>query len=207
MDEITSKLSKVQINEEARADKRCVDSFCKLDDEIDIGSFVLSSYFTSVCDVMLDKEMNVKTGKKKRKTDIVFRPNIEVELWESHTEWIYVITCDSKIMKIGGTRTGLKARTQSYLCGRPEYRKNGTCSTTNYTLYTSILNLLREGCKVEMFARQLRSYTVTINDFGFEDIEMPVQIYHAFESKVLEAYKKQTGHYPILSNNCDKRFT
>jgi hypothetical protein len=190
--------------ESSSKDKRCITSIDQIKTHIKIKDFSMSSCFTKVAEVKIDNELNSK-GTKARLTDIKFSPCIDIEEWKEHAEWIYIITCDEYIIKIGGTRTGLHGRTGSYLCGRPEYRKNGTCSTTNYTVYQSILNLLIAGHEVAMYAKKLKRYSIKAEEFDMT-FEVPVQVFHAFETKVLEAYKKQQGKYPFLSNNKDKRF-
>jgi len=179
-------------------DKRCVTTIESIVPTIQFETFVESKYFTKVCDVVEDVET--------RKTKIRFDPVISKDEWKKHSEWIYVITCDNLVVKIGGTRTGLLGRTQSYLCGRPEFRKKGTCSTTNYVLYTSLLALVEKGHKVEMYAKKLKPYVINVSEFEQEVVDVPVQIYHVFETKMMESFKKQFGNYPVLSANCDKRF-
>lgn len=203
MDELTAQLDNLVVGK--KQDKRIIHTFSQLDTELSISDYNMSGYFHKVCDVVVDDDQHLN-GKKKRKTEIKFSFCIDNEEWKNHTEWIYIFTCDDKIMKIGGTRTGLAGRCASYLCGRPEFRKNGTCSTTNYILYASILNLLKDNRKVEMYAKKLNKYKIRVCEFEI-DLEMDVQVFHAFETKMLEKYKEQSGKYPILSSNSDKRFT
>lgn len=53
---------------------------------------------------------------------------------------VYIFTINGDIFKIGHTIKSLKLRIQSYNCGKKEYRKRGTCSTTNYKILQSFLN-------------------------------------------------------------------
>lgn len=179
-------------------DNRCVTSMEHVD-ELLIDEFTHNSAFIKVCDVVVDVN-------EKRKTSILFAPVIDKEEWKEHCEWVYAFTCDKRILKIGGTRTGLLKRTQSYLCGRPEYRAKGTCSTTNYVIYKSFHTLLGAGHAIEMWARRLQPHIIDVEDFGMR-LTIPVQTFHVFETKMLEEYKKQKGKYPVLSSNADKRFT
>lgn len=203
MDDLIAGVQNLSFGE--KKNKRVVQDFSQLEPELFFGDFKMSSFFHKVCDVIIDDETNLM-GNKKRKTEIKFNSCIDSDEWKNHTEWIYIFTCDDKIMKIGGTRTGLAGRCASYLCGRPEFRKSGTCSTTNYVVYASILNLLKDNHKVEMYAKKLNKCTVRVCEFEI-DLEMEVQVFHAFETKMLESYKEQAGKYPILSSNSDKRFT
>ena len=57
------------------------------------------------------------------------------------------------IVKIGGTRTGLKGRVSSYLCGHhiEERGKSGDCSKTNGFIYNTMEFYLNLGCKIKMY--------------------------------------------------------
>jgi hypothetical protein len=184
------------VSETNETDRKCLLNLDNLD-ELIIDDFVHKDLFIKVCDVCIDNT--------KRKTSIEFVPTIPKELWEKHSEWVYIFTCDKNIVKIGGTRTGLKNRTQSYLCGRPEFRKKGTCSTTNYIIYKSFNTLLSLGHSIEMWACSLKEYMIDVENFGMT-LQVPVQTYHVFEAKMLELYKNQKGHFPVLSSNADRRF-
>ncbi|MCQ2980983.1 GIY-YIG nuclease family protein, partial [Helicobacter pylori] len=54
---------------------------------------------------------------------------------------VYVFVIQGKIFKIGHSITPIMKRVQSYNCGKVEYRKNGTCSTTNYFVLQSLLKI------------------------------------------------------------------
>jgi len=76
--------------------------------------------FSLIANVILDNELCIsgkKKGKKKRNTLICFNPTIPIEEFNKKTEWLYLLTINDRIVKIGGTRVGLKGRTASYLCG------------------------------------------------------------------------------------------
>lgn len=185
-------------------DKKCVKHFAQVQPRLALDAFRYASFFHKVCDVVEDTEVD-KANVKKRKTAIRFVPTVPEAEWASHCEWIYIVLCDGHVLKIGGTRTGLLNRTQSYLCGRPEFRQKGTCSTTNYIMYTSLLALLQQGHAVEVYGRQLAAQRTVVREFDLE-IEIPVQTYHVYETKMMEAFREATGKYPVLSANCDKRF-
>jgi len=195
METLCDTLSSLSIGNQK--DKRCVLSMDDVD-ELHLDDFAYKGSFVKVCDVVKDENV-------KRKTVIKFDPVVEPHRWRAHCEWIYIFTCDKHIVKIGGTRTGLFKRTQSYLCGRPEFRASGTCSTTNYVIYKSFTALLSAGHSIEMWGYQLHQKSIEVEDFGMK-LFIPVQTFHVFETKMLEEYKNQKGKYPILSSNADKRF-
>ena len=52
--------------------------------------------------------------------------------------YAFVLKDSRKLYKTDGT---LKERVSSYNCGKTDYRKNGTCSVTNYKTLQSFLNI------------------------------------------------------------------
>lgn len=55
--------------------------------------------------------------------------------------YAFVLKNSRKLYKIGKTDTTLKERITSYNCGKTDYRKNGTCSVTNYKTLQSFINI------------------------------------------------------------------
>lgn len=162
-------------------------------------------YFEPIMDIVLDED--VKNGKKLRNTLIKFIPTISSEKLNCKTEWLYLFVIDGRIVKIGGTRTGIKGRVASYLCGHhvEERGKSGDCSKTNGFIYNTFEFYLKMGCKIEMYGYELPKKTFEIDIFG-EKIEIVSQTFHAYESKFLEDFKKKYDMYPILSDNCDPNY-
>ena len=68
--------------------------------ELNFKDFKHYENFIKVADVIPDNEVN-KNGEKRRKTEILFKPNIEKSKWNSKAEWIYIFLMDDKIIKIG----------------------------------------------------------------------------------------------------------
>jgi len=164
-------------------------------------------YFIPIADVVLDNEIftsGKKEGNKKRNTLIQFIPTISIEAFNKKTEWLYLIVINGMIVKIGGTRTGLKGRVQSYLCGHhiEERGKSGDCSKTNGFIYNTFDFYLNLGCKIEMYGYELPKTEFTIEIFD-KETKIIAQTYHAYESTFLEDYRKNYGEYPILSDNAD----
>ena len=164
-------------------------------------------YFIKIADIVLDNEIFMsgkKQGLKKRNTLIQFMPTISNEEFSKKSEWLYLLLINNRIVKIGGTRTGLKGRVGSYLCGHhiEERGKSGDCSKTNGFIYNTFEFYLNLGCKIEMLGFQLPKTEMTIKIFN-KDTTITTQTYHAYESTFLEDYKKNYNDYPILSDNCD----
>ena len=111
---------------------------------------------------------------------------------------------NGRIVKIGGTRIGLKGRVISYLCGHhiKERGKSGDCSKTNGFIYNTFDFYLTMGCKIEMYGYELPKTEIIIEIFG-KETKIIAQTYHAYESTFLEDYKKNYNTYPLLCDNCD----
>ena len=105
---------------------------------IKFSNYNRKDYFKLISNIILDTEENEK-GIKKRNTLIKFVPIIDNNDYIKKTEWIYIFTIDDIIVKIGGTRTGIKGRISSYLCGHhiEERGKSGDCSKTNGYIYNT----------------------------------------------------------------------
>jgi hypothetical protein len=156
---------------------------------------------------VLDNEIYVdgkKKGEKKRKTVIQFVPTINTDDFKAKNEWLYLLVVNNRIVKIGGTRVGLKGRVDSYLCGHhiQERGKSGDCSKTNAFIYNTLDFYLQLGCNIKMYGYKLpkTEFEVTIIN---KTKKVVAQTYHAYESTFLEEYKRSYHSYPLLSDNCD----
>lgn len=164
-------------------------------------------YFCHIADIVLDDELydsGKNKGNKKRNTLIKFIPKISGEEYNKKKEWLYVFVINGMIVKIGGTRTGLKGRVSSYLCGHhvEERGKSGDCSKTNGFIYNTFEFYLKLGCNIQMYGYELPKTEIIINIFD-KETKIIAQTFHAYESTFLEDYRKKYNEYPILSDNCD----
>jgi hypothetical protein len=178
-----------------------------VDKTIPFESYNRKEHFVPIADIVLDNEMSTtgkSQGAKKRNTIIQFVPKISNEAFNKKTEWLYLLIVNGNIVKIGGTRTGIKGRVVSYLCGHhiEERGKSGDCSKTNGFIYNTFAFYLDLGCKIEMYGYELPKTEITIQIFG-KETKITAQTYHAYESTFLEDYKKNYKDYPILCDNCD----
>jgi hypothetical protein len=191
-------------------DKSSVKKWIKLiskDKTVIFDEYNRKENFIPIADIVIDSELfteGKKKGKKKRNTLIKFIPKISNETFNKKTEWLYLLVINGNIVKIGGTRTGLKGRIASYLCGHhiEERGKSGDCSKTNGFIYNTIEFYLKLGCKIEMYGYELPKIEITIEIFG-KETKITAQTYHAYESTFLEDYKKNYKEYPVLCDNCD----
>jgi len=119
-------------------------------------------------------------------------------------QWIYFIVMDGKIVKIGGTADGIGGRFSSYSAGSDQNRERGTCSVTNYVVHRSIINMLKEGVKIEVYGYFIGEIKMIISDMFGEDGEVEAKVYHLFESRAIQKYIDLTGNVPHFSLNSDK---
>jgi hypothetical protein len=144
--------------------------------------------------------------------------NVEIlnkSQWDIKQQVIYIITFNNYIIKIGGTRNGMKQRWSSYLCGYyvPQRKKKngkkyiGKMSVTNAYVYHTIENELLKDDKNEwkIYIWQLPSSNFKITILGEEE-EIASQTFHVYESCCIKKFKKITKKIPLLSNNCDPNY-
>ena len=172
---------------------------------VNMTDYNRKDYFKPIMNVVLDNDM--KNGIKKRMTMIKFEPTISIEEYNSKTEWLYIFVIDGRIVKIGGTRTGIKGRVASYLCGHhvEERGKSGDCSKTNGFIYNTFEFYLNLGCKIQMYGYKLPKITTVIDIFD-EEVNVEAQVFHVYESKFLDDFKQIYNDYPRLSDNCDPNY-
>lgn len=144
----------------------------------------------------------------KKNTVIKFEPLISKKEFSCRDEWLYLITINNHIVKLGGTRTGLKGRIGSYLCGHhiTERNKSGDCSKTNAYIYNTIDFYLNLNCEIKMFGYKLPKVTTVVQILD-KKVDIVVQTYHAYESTFLFNFKTNYGFFPYLSDNCDPEYS
>jgi hypothetical protein len=133
------------------------------------------------------------------------------KLWNTKKEFIYVLTRNNGIIKIGGTRTGMKERWSSYLCGHcvcERKKKNGESypgkmSVTNAYLYHTIENdIINNDTNWDIYIWDLPKTTIKTTILN-KEIEVVAQTFHAYESCTINLYVEITGNIPQLCNNYD----
>lgn len=177
-----------------------------LNKSYDFMLYKRKDYFIHVANIILDVELN-KDNNKKRNTLIQFVPVIDKKIFEDKTEHIYIFLINERIVKIGGTRTGLKGRVGSYLCGHhiEERGKSGDCSKTNAFIYNTFYFYLCNNADIKMYAYKIPTIKHTCNILD-ENVEITLQTYHAYESIFLNDFKKLYCEFPILCDNSDPQY-
>lgn len=177
------------------------------EEDIEIVHFntLTNEVFKKSADIVLDDS-------DKRKTVINVVPTDNTS-WKAEREALYIISRNGKVMKIGGTRTGMKKRWNSYKCGHcvPERcMKNGApypgkMSVTNAHLYHTIEDDLLKGNHWEFWTWWLPTVKVTVDIMG-SPREVIAQTYHAYESCCMELFRKESGDIPQLCDNADPNY-
>lgn len=143
-------------------------------------------------------------------------PEIKDEAsWNVKKEFIYIITFNDYIIKIGGTGDGMKGRWSSYISGHcVSQRKNkkgknylGKMSVTNAYLYHTIENslIINKNNIWKIYAWNLPISKFTMNILG-QDTVIIAQTFHAYETICINKYKDITGTLPFLCDNCDPHY-
>ncbi len=170
---------------------------------IDAFNELCENQFTRKCDIELDSSANRQT--------VIKTMNVDCAIYNEKTEHIYALVRNGLIMKLGGTRTGLKERWSSYLCGHcvPQRNKRtgepfpGKMSVTNAHLYHTIeKDLLDTDSTWEIWSWKLPQVIIPVVILNMET-NVIAQTYHAFESICINKFKEITGHIPLLCNNSD----
>lgn len=155
----------------------------EIDETIPFEEFKEKDYFSKIA--VLESEVKKEKISVKKVID---------EKYSKRRSLVYVFVIDGFIQKIGSTTTSMKDRISSYNCGKKKYRENGTCSTTNFFVLQSFLNLNKE---IEIFAYFPEVSIQRVDYFGEvleEEVSQPSK---NFEKYILERLKKE-GRMPIL---------
>lgn len=128
-----------------------------IEDTILFNQYKRNNMFKYVLDIVLDNS--------KRKTLLMVKLHILENEYVEKCEYIYIFTINNRIVKIGGTRNGLKGRFTSYLCGHHimERQKSGYCSRTNGFIYNTFEFYLNLGCEIKMYALKLPLKVIDID--------------------------------------------
>ena len=124
--------------------------------------------------------------------------------YNSYRELIYLIVIDGKIVKIGGTYTGMKKRHGSYNCGTRKARKKGTCSVTNFDITEYQFTALLQGKTVEWYVFDVPLAEATVNLPWDKKITYNAKTYLKYEQTLCEKYAElNNGSVPF----CNKQNT
>ena len=123
-----------------------------------------------------------------------------VDSYKKYKEVIYILCIMGRVVKIGGTYTGMAKRHQSYNCGTRKARKKGTCSVTNYHITEAQYAAIRNGKQVEWYVFDVPPQEVETKIWNNTKKVSP-KFYTFWEADLCQMYKEIAGHRPILSKN------
>jgi hypothetical protein len=119
-------------------------------------------------------------------------------MWnDTSAEWIYCITYNDHIVKIGMTITSLQKRYQSYLCGYRRTMETGSPSTTNFVVNEVNYAALLSDVKVKIHAIRLDKVTSEVTRFGITK-EINMSVARDYEEMVTDLFVEHAGHIPVL---------
>lgn len=110
----------------------------------------------------------------------------------TETEWVYVITWNGHILKIGMTSSGMSGRYGSYETGYRGTMSRGSPATTNFVVNEANYLALSKGYKVEVYAYKLEPVYTTIVA-GDKERKVRGEIAPQVETLLTEIYAEHQG--------------
>ena len=163
---------------------------------------------TKIADCVYNIKENFPNSKRKfingpewtgKIVDYIPIPGREKEWKAEAQEWAYAIVYDGKIVKLGMTSAGLSSRFSSYNCGTKKAMIKGSCSTTNFVLTECNYLALLLALDVEIYAYKIKEVILpTGTNIAGEELFARAQVAPAFESRLIDVYKEETGSIPPL---------
>ena len=122
----------------------------------------------------------------------------ENEYWEDvDNEWLYCLTYNGRIVKIGMTISSLKDRYASYSCGTGRAMEKGSCSTTNYIISECNCYAILNGMEVRIYGIRCPKMTHEITRFG-QTVTISLSSVRDQETMITNAFTNAYLHKPVL---------
>lgn len=181
---------------------------------IETTDTVAALAFNEACQGSFVKYATIELDESTRRNTTIIANPVDTKLWKEKSERIYLLVRNGLVMKIGGTRTGMKDRWGSYLCGHCVQQRNkkdgtpfpGKMSVTNAHLYHTIeSDMLSTSANWEIWCWKLPVTIVTVDILG-EPTNIVAQTFHAYETKCIKRFKDITGRIPLLCDNSDPTY-
>ena len=148
-----------------------------IEGQMPLNTFKYREHFSFLCNIVPDvanEKLNISNA-----TKLINKKGV-----------LYLFVIDGKLIKVGSSTVSFKDRLSSYNCGKKAYRENGTCSTTNYLVLQSFLNI-NKVVEVYVFFPE----EVAMDVWGeSEMVSLPAK---RFEKRVLTELKEE-GLLPIM---------
>lgn len=156
-----------------------VKSLNELENEIEYADFEFKKYFKLICYLIPNRN----------------KEKLEIEEVDSNAcrkdGIVYVFVINNRIFKIGESINSIIHRVQSYNCGKLDYRLRGTCSTTNFYVLQSLLNI---DTKVEVYGYFPEQPKYTVLGKTFKNSKPPSK---TAENLIIKNFEKKYGKKPI----------
>jgi len=165
--------------------------------ELSIDIFLKYGFY-KICDAGLKPEYRFRDNPEVNPIQYNVVKGLE-EKYDSYRELIYAIVIDGKIVKIGGTYTGMKKRHGSYNCGTRKARAKGTCSVTNFDITEYQFTALVQGKTVEWYVFDVPLAETTVNLPWGDEISYNAKTYLKYESSLTHKYAELRGSVPPLN--------
>ena len=165
--------------------------------ELSIDIFLKYGFY-KICDAGLKPEYRFRDNPEVNPIQYNVVKGLE-EKYDSYRELIYAIVIDGKIVKIGGTYTGMKKRHGSYNCGTRKARAKGTCSVTNFDITEYQFTALVQGKTVEWYVFDVPLAETTVNLPWGDEISYNAKTYMKYESSLTHKYAALKGAVPPLN--------
>jgi hypothetical protein len=164
--------------------------------------------------VDIDNEPNIQDYLEKAKLTDYIIPIAEitssdkkcgyyVEVYNSykdHNQWVYILTIQDKIIKIGDSTMTLSGRWNSYSAGTRSAREKGTCSTTNYYISEIIRVALNMKLEVKLYGYPIPNRIYDIDVFGDKESAL-ADFVKLYEGKMIERFNNIYGKLPVVGKN------
>jgi hypothetical protein len=184
-------------------DEITINQFCEI-----IGEELIYIGEAGFCDrnnipLTYKKDGCVKKSKKiidnvDYEDDIVIYKGVSPLWTDDETEWLYIITIDSHIIKIGMTITSVACRFGSYSCGDRKAMKIGSCSTTNFIINEVCYTGLLLNKKIDIYGIKIEKETKNITRFG-KTSTIQLSTARSIETMAINVFKEHNNNkLPIL---------
>ena len=124
---------------------------------------------------------------------------VDEKIWnDSDNEWLYCLTYNDHIVKIGMTITSLKERwCGSYSCGTTRAMSKGSCSTTNYIITECNFTALYNDMNVNIYAICCPKESVTVTRFN-QTKTIYTSTVRGYETMLTQCFHNTYGDKPVL---------
>lgn len=166
----------------------------------------VGSSFAKIADCVLNVPENFPNSRRnfisgethvQKIIDYIPLTNKKQEWYDTCCEWVYIITYNSHIVKIGKTSSGLNSRFTSYNCGTKKNMKKGSCSTTNFIITESNYLALLLNYNVEIYSYLIPKKITKEIIFGRTKDVLNKQA-DEYEDVLMEIYKEMSENLPPL---------